>query len=112
MVLLPVKVDVDKEKLFDARIPATVAAIVREFFIRKERSLLYVCENKDGKGAARERKFAQWFEIYGVQSHFKFDFEISNADERYLNSVIGRIDNPYRTEIILACFELAEGNSK
>jgi hypothetical protein len=112
MVLLPVKADADKEKLFDARIPATINAIVRDFFSNKETVLLYICENRDGRGGARNRKFAQWFELYGLQSHFRLDFEISDADERYLNSVIGRIDNPYRVEVILACFELAESNSK
>lgn len=112
MVLLPVKVDGDKEKLFDVRIPATINAIVRDFFTNKETVLLYICENRDGQGGAHKRKLAQWFDFYGLQSYFKFDFEISNADERYFNSIIGRVDNPYRAEIILACFELAEDNSK
>lgn len=110
--MLTVKGEQGKKLSLDARIPATVTAIVKDFFTNKETVLLYICENKDGRGDARNRKFNQWFELYGLPYHFKFDFEISNADERYLNSVIGRIDNPYRVEIIKACFELAENNSK
>ncbi len=50
--------------------------------------------------------------LYNLDNHFKFDFVVTNADERYFNSVIGRIDNPYKVDITLACFELAEDNSK
>jgi len=112
MVLLPINPDVDKEKSLDARILPTVVAIIRDFFIQKEKVLLYVCENKDDKGALPNRKFDQWFRLYNLDNHFKFDFVITNGQERYLNSVIGRIDNPYKTEITVACFELAEDNSK
>lgn len=112
MVLLPINADVDQEKPLDARIQPTVVAIIRHFFIHKEKVLLYVCENKDGKGAARNRKFDQWFRIYNLDNHFKFDFVITNGQEHYYNSVIGRLDNPYKTAITMACFELAESNSK
>ncbi len=112
MVLLPVNPGVGQDLPLDAKTQPTVIAIVSHFFTQKERVLLYVCENKDGKGAARNRKFNQWFSLYNLDNHFKFDFVISNGQERYLNSVIGRIDNPYRAEVTLACFELAENNSK
>ncbi len=112
MVLLPVNPAVDQEKPLDARTQPTVIAIIKHFFAQKERVLLYVCENKDGKGAARNRKFDQWFRLYNLAGHFKFDFVITNGQEQYLNSVIGRIDNPHKVDITMACFELAESNSK
>ena len=112
MVLLPVKDDVGKEKQLDERIPATVTAIIRHFLTRKEKVFLYVCEDKDGKGAARDRKFDQWFRVYDTNNYFKFNFTITDGKEQYYNSVIGTMDNPYRSEIIVACFELAENNNK
>ncbi|MPR36174.1 DUF6169 family protein [Salmonirosea aquatica] len=112
VVLLPARGDADKEKPLDARIPSTVAAIVKDFFIQKETVLLYICEDNDGRGAVRNRKFGQWFNFYKLEYHFKFDFTIGSAEEQYYNSVIGRMDNPYKNEIIAACFELAEDNSK
>lgn len=112
MVLLPVKDDIGKEKRLDKRIPDTVAAIARHFLARKKNVFLYVCEDKDGKGTARDRKFDHWYKLYDSVNYFKFNFIIADGEKQYFNSVIGTADNPYRTEIISACFELTENNSK
>lgn len=57
LVILPIPADANKEKPLDSRIPPTVAAIVRDFFTQKEKVLLYICDDRDGRGAARDKKF-------------------------------------------------------
>jgi len=112
LVVLPIKSDAEKEKPLDSRLPATIAAIVRDFFIQKEKVLLYICENRDGKGAIRDRKFRRWFDFYNMQDHFKVDLEIGNAQEKYFTSLIGKLDNPHKAELVVAYFELIEKHDK
>lgn len=88
MVLLPVKADVEKEKLLDEKIPATVADILVHFFTQKEKVILYVCEDNDNRGAVRSRKFIQWFETYKVENIFKFNFTITDGKESYYNRLV------------------------
>ena len=45
----------------DSRIALTIFGILRQFFELKQRAMLMVCDNLDGKEAKRERLFARWF---------------------------------------------------
>ena len=48
----------------DAKMQQTVTAIIEEFFRSNDVLLDYICDTKDGRQAARNRLFTQWFRHY------------------------------------------------
>ena len=48
----------------DKRIADTVITIVGDFLNSKINAVVYVCDNSDGREAARSRKFLSWFDYY------------------------------------------------
>jgi Family of unknown function (DUF6169) len=48
----------------DKRIADTVISIVGDFLATQTNAVVYVCDNSDGKEAARNRKFLSWFDYY------------------------------------------------
>ncbi len=90
----------------DPRIPATVSEIMYDFFKLREKIVLYICDNTDGKGAARDRKFDQWFSLYNRLFLVKMDFAIGYESNPYLTSLIMRIDNPYLGDVVEASRKL------
>ena len=96
----------------DPRISATVSEIVYDFFKLKERTVIYICENRDGRGKARDRKFSHWFSLYNRLFLVKMDFVLGYETDPYLTSLIVRIDNPYMDEILKATASLFEEHKK
>jgi hypothetical protein len=96
----------------DSRISATVSEIVYDFFKLKERTVIYICENRDGRGKARDRKFNHWFSLYNRLFLVKMDFVLGYETNPYLTSLIIRIDNPYMDEILKATAALFEEHKK
>ena len=48
----------------DKRIADTVITIVGDFLNSQINAVVYVCDNSDGREAARSRKFLSWFDYY------------------------------------------------
>jgi len=94
----------------DERILYTIAEIAEDFFKKEENIAIYVCDDSDGKGKARKRKFDGWF----VYLHFegrgfmKIDQGFKEADGfSYSASLIFKSENPHKMKIITALDELA-----
>jgi hypothetical protein len=58
-----------KPKGVDRRIADTVIMIVGNFLEAQNNAVVYVCDNSDGREAARYRKFKSWFAYYDHPSH-------------------------------------------
>lgn len=54
----------------DAKIEATVLAIIDEFFRSNQHVLLYICDTSDGKESSRNRLFLRWFERHAAPNQF------------------------------------------
>ena len=89
-----------KRPPLDSRIPITIALIFQDFFTLKETVVVYICDNSDSKGNARNRKFSQWFEQYNPLSFVKLDFAFGLDEDKYYTTLIMRIDNPFMSEIV------------
>ena len=48
----------------DKRIADTIIIIVGDFLNAQINAVVYVCDNSDGREAARSRKFLSWFDYY------------------------------------------------
>ena len=53
-----------KPKGIDKRIADTIIIIVGDFLNAQINAVVYVCDNSDGREAARSRKFLSWFDYY------------------------------------------------
>lgn len=84
------------------RISPTVSEIVYDFFKLKEKTVIYICDNSDGRGGARDRKFRQWFDLYNRLFLVRMDFKLDFKSNPYFISLIVRIDNPNLDEIMKA----------
>ncbi len=94
----------------DPLIPPTIAGILLQFFEQNERILVYICESSDGRAAARKRKFDGWFEAHEGSRFSKVDLKlIDTTGEKYLTTLIVRLDNPNLAEVTLAFMQLISG---
>lgn len=60
----------DTHSSYDAKVKATLLAIIRQFFVENENVLLYICDTSDGREAKRNRLFLRWFEEFADSVHF------------------------------------------
>ncbi len=89
-----------KEPSLDERIPSTISSIFQDFFTLKETVVVYICDDADSRGRARNRKFNQWFEQYNPLTFMKLDFAFGTAEDKYFTTLIMRLDNPNMSEIV------------
>ena len=89
-----------KQPSLDERIPSTISLIFQDFFTLKETVVVYICDDSDSRGRARNRKFNQWFEQYNPLTFMKLDFAFGTAEDKYFTTLIMRLDNPNMAEIV------------
>lgn len=93
----------------DERILPTIAVIANHFFQQNERVAIYVCDDSDGKGGARKRKFDGWFWYFNENGFRKHDRPFNESDGySYFASIIFKMSNPLKYDIIKAFDELAD----
>jgi Family of unknown function (DUF6169) len=85
---------------FDARVSTTVVAILHDFFAEATNSIVYVCESLDNRQRGRARKFDQWFQLNAHDDFEKYDVEIQEEGMEILASLILKVDNPFRLDLI------------
>lgn len=104
----------NKKPPLDKLIPNTIASIFSDFFHKKERIVVYICETSDFRAMARNRKFNQWFDWYKGTSFIKIDMQMGQDDkgETYFTSMIIRADNPNIGEVVIEFRNLIEANRK
>jgi hypothetical protein len=91
-----------KQPPLDERIPSTISLIFQDFFTLKETVVVYICDDSDSRGRARNRKFNQWFEQYNPLTFMKLDLAFGTAEDKYFTTLIMRLDNPNMVEIVSA----------
>jgi Family of unknown function (DUF6169) len=97
----------------DERILPTISKIADDFFNTNEKVVIYICDDSDGKGNARKRKFDGWFWYFRGNGYRKFDQSFEEADGYIYNaSIIYKMSNPYKYDIIKAFDELADEYKK
>jgi hypothetical protein len=94
----------------DEQILHTIAQIAEHFFKTEENIVIYVCDDSDGKGNARKRKFDGWYAYLNFEGRgfMKLDQVFNEADGfAYSAALIFKGNNPNKVEIIVALDELA-----
>ena len=91
-----------KKSPSDAKVRDTIIAIIDEFFIENNKTLLYICETGDKKQALRNRLFERWFSTYERKAQYTFVASSLKDDEGIENyaAIIVRNDNPDLSAII------------
>lgn len=85
----------------DPKLLQTVTAIIEEFFRQNPLVMLYICDPRDHRQAARNRLYQQWFDNYIHNSDFRLyseSVEFESVD--YYAGLIMRKDNPFYDDII------------
>ena len=86
----------------DVKVRDTIIAIIDEFFIENNTTVLYICETGDKKQALRNRLFERWFSTYERKAQYTFVASSLKDDEGIENytAIIVRNDNPDLSAII------------
>lgn len=96
------------------RIADTVIKIVGDFLASKNNAVVYVCDNSDGRQAARSRKFLSWFDYFEHPSS-KIIQVTSNFNVGGLfiySSLLIHKKNKHFTKMVLAYLELTKDDDK
>ena len=86
----------------DVKVRDTIIAIIDEFFVENNTTLLYICETGDKKQALRNRLFERWFSTYERKAQYTFVASSLKDEEGIENytAIIVRNDNPELSAII------------
>jgi hypothetical protein len=86
----------------DVKVRDTIIAIIDEFFVENNTTLLYICETGDKKQALRNRLFERWFSTYKRKAQYTFVASSLKDEEGIENytAIIVRNDNPELSAII------------
>jgi hypothetical protein len=92
----------------DFNIPSTIASIFKDFFQQHEKVVVFSCDTTDGKQAARNRKFDDWFKQFNDDSLLKLNetiFDVENQSQYFMSMILSK-ENPNKDEIMTAFKEL------
>ena len=86
----------------DVKVRDTIIAIIDEFFVENNTTLLYICETGDKKQALRNRLFERWFSTYERKAQYTLVASSLKDEEGIENytAIIVRNDNPELSAII------------
>ena len=86
----------------DVKVRDTIIAIIDEFFVENNTTLLYICETGDKRQALRNRLFERWFSTYERKAQYTFVASSLKDDEGIENyaAIIVRNDNPDLSAIV------------
>ena len=75
--------------------------MIEEFFRNDPLVMLYICDPRDHRQAARNRLYIFWFENYIFNSNYRFYSEsVEFESVNYYAGLIMRKDNPYYDEVV------------
>lgn len=103
-----------KRKGVDKRIADTIITIVGDFLNSKTNAVVYVCDNSDGREAARSRKFLSWFDYYEHPSSDIIQVSSNfHAGNMFIySSLLVHKKNKRFTDLILAYLDLTKEEYK
>ena len=98
----------------DKRIADTVITIVGNFLSTQINAVVYVCDNFDGREAARSRKFLSWFDYYDHPSSkiVKVTSNFTVGGLFIYSSLLIHKKNKRLNEMIFAYLELTKDDDK
>lgn len=98
----------------DKRIADTIITIVGDFLDLKANAVVYVCDNSDGREAARSRKFLSWFDYYDHPSSkiVKVTSNFTVGGLFIYSSLLVHKKNKRFTELVLAYLDLTKDDEK
>ncbi|MBD9093734.1 MAG: hypothetical protein EGQ20_14560 [Bacteroides oleiciplenus] len=94
----------------DNQIAITIAHILKVFFSAKERAMIMICDNLDGKEAKRELLFSRWFCRYNDGSILKYDASTTTEDYLLYVSMYLHKENPLRKQLMSAFYDLVKND--
>ncbi|MCC8068671.1 MAG: DUF6169 family protein [Ruminococcus sp.] len=80
----------------DIKVKHTILAVLKNYFLLNNSTLLYICDTGDNKQASRNRLFKQWFNTFSdKENYICIDSKIKdeNGIDNYA-AMISRLDNP------------------
>ena len=92
----------------DPKIAATIVTILREFFQSKERAMILVCDNIDGKENKRNRLFSRWYTNFKTKDILKFDASATTEGYQLYVSILLSSSHPRKEKLIAAFYELVK----
>jgi len=93
----------------DPKVLATVIAVIEEFFRQEPMVMLYICDPRDHRQAARNRLYLRWFNDYINSSDFRLYSEsVMYKSVDYYAGLIMRKDNPYYDDVVATFHRIAE----
>lgn len=92
----------------DYRIAATIVAILQEFFQNKERAMILVCDNIDGKENKRNKLFSRWYTNFKTEDILKFDASATTAEYQLYVSILISSFHPCKEKLVAAFYELVK----
>lgn len=103
-----------KPKEVDKRIADTVITIVGDFLNSQINAVVYVCDNSDGREAARSRKFLNWFDYYEHPSAqiIQISNNFNAGGLLIYTSLLVHKKNKKLKDIVLAYFDLTKEEEK
>lgn len=103
--------ETDAPHPIDARIALTVVHILKLFFVVKERAMIMVCDNLDGKEEKRRLLFSKWYLRYNNEGTIvKFDASAVTEDYQLYVSIYMNKDNQHKDALIAAFYDLVKNN--
>lgn len=98
----------------DKKIADTVITIVGNFLNSKENAVVYVCDNSDGREAARSKKFVSWFAYYDHPSSkiVKVTSNFTVGGLSIYSSLLIHKSNKRFNDMVFAYLELTKDDDK
>lgn len=94
----------------DNRIAQTVVYLLTSFFRAKERAMIMVCDNLDGKEEKRKALFSRWFLKYNDGRIIKYDAAVTTDDYQLYVSIYLNKNNFQQNELVAAFYDLVKNN--
>lgn len=102
--------ETDAPHPIDNGISCTIAYILKQFFAVKERAMIMVCDNMDGKEEKRRLLFSKWFLKYNDGSVIKYDAAAVTDDYHLYVSIYLNKENLERERLVSAFYDLVKNN--
>lgn len=86
--------------IVDSNVFDTICAILKDFFLNHQNSMLLVCDTIDGREAARMRLFNSWFLRMAPEGLTKIDRSGKAGTYKLFVSLLVWADNPMRDALV------------
>lgn len=87
----------------DPKIVDVVITMLEEFFNQEPSVMLYICDPKDNRQAARNRLYNMWYQTYAFSHEMTmFSDSVTMDGVTYYAGILMRHDHPHHDEILVA----------